>query len=215
MQNVKYRIMLVDDHTLFRDGMRRLFALRSDMEVVAEAANGEDFLAMLPEAHPDVVFMDIDMPKIGGIEASRRALALYPELPIITLSMHGDQEYYFQMVSLGVKGFLLKSSDFDEVISAVETVMQGGSYFSQELLTSLVSSLKPVSEPTGNEMLSERETEILLLICQGLSNQEIADRLFISKRTVDKHRANILDKTGCRNTANLVVYAVKHALIEI
>ena len=212
-----HRIMLVDDHTLFRDGMRRLLDNRADCKVVAEASNGAEFLEAV-KADPDVadvVFMDIDMPVIGGIEASQKALEINPDMKIITLSMHGDQEYYFKMVSVGVKGFLLKSSDFDEVTAAIETVADGGSYFSQELLCSLVRELKPSSEPRSEEQLSERETEVLLLICQGLSNQEIAERLFISKRTVDKHRANILDKTGCRNTANLVVYAFKNSLIEI
>ncbi len=215
--NGVHTIMLVDDHTLFRDGMRRLLDNRVDCSVVAEASNGAEFLDRI-KASPfmaDIVFMDIDMPVVGGIEASQRALEINPDLKIITLSMHGDQEYYFKMVSVGVKGFLLKSSDFDEVLAAIETVAGGGSYFSQELLCSLVRELRPSTEPRSEEQLSERETEVLLLICQGLSNQEIADRLFISKRTVDKHRANILDKTGCRNTANLVVYAIKNSLIEI
>lgn len=209
--------MLVDDHTLFRDGLKRLLDNRPDCRVVAEASNGAEFLNLIkavPDA-ADVVFMDIDMPVIGGIEASQKALEINPDLKIITLSMHGDQEYYFKMVSVGVKGFLLKSSDFDEVTAAIDAVSNGGSYFSQELLCTLVRELKPSSVSRSEEMLSERETEVLLLICQGLSNQEIAERLFISKRTVDKHRANILDKTGCRNTANLVVYAIKNSLIEI
>ena len=212
-----YRIMLVDDHTLFRNGLRRLLDLRPDCRVVAEAGDGAQFLEFL-EADPegvDVVFMDIDMPGMGGIEASQRALERVPDLKIITLSMHGDREYYFKMVSLGVKGFLLKSSDFDEVIEAVETVCSGGSYFSHELLDMLVRELRPASEADESLALSEREAQVLVLVCQGLTNEEIAERLYISKRTVDKHRANILDKTGCRNTANLVVYAIKNSLIEI
>lgn len=129
--------------------------------------------------------------------------------------MHGEQDYYFRMVSIGVKGFLIKNSDIEEVIAAINVVHSGGSFFSQELMLSLVSSLKSSSDESLDQGLSLRETEILLLICQGLSNQEISEQLFISKRTVDKHRANILEKTGCRNTANLVVYAIKHNLVEI
>ena len=135
--------------------------------------------------------------------------------------MFGEEDYYFRMVSLGVKGFLLKNSDIRDVVAAIETVRDGGSYFSQELLDSLVSCLHTTPQPTpevaieDDEALSERELEVLLEICKGLSNQQIADKLFISKRTVDKHRANILDKTGCPNTANLVVYAIKHKLVEI
>jgi DNA-binding NarL/FixJ family response regulator len=164
-----------------------------------------------------VVLMDIDMPGMGGIRTTEEALRLDPGLRIVTLSMHGEEEYYFRMVEAGAKGFLLKNSDIREVVAALKTVGDGGTYFSQELLFSLVGSLKSTSkyENTVEEHLSEREKEILLLVCKGLSNQEIGDRLFISKRTVDKHRANILEKTGCRNTANLVAYAIKNSLVEI
>lgn len=216
-ENGKYRIILVDDHTLFRNGLKGLLDMRPECEVVGEASDGVEFLELLAEVEADVVFLDIDMPRMNGIDAAREALARHPGLNIITLSMHGDEEYYFAMVSLGVKGFLLKNSDFDEVIAAVTTVAGGGSYFSQDLLCALVGSLKQTSavDEGREEELSGREREILLQICKGLSNQEIADALFISKRTVDKHRANILDKTGCRNTANLVVYAIKNGLVEI
>ena len=167
----------------------------------------------------DVVFMDIAMPGMNGDEATARALEIRPDLKIITLSMYGDEDYYFRMVSVGAKGFLLKSSDIDEVMTAIATVASGGSYFSQELLCTLVSSLRTTQQPEAEEpdddALSSRELEVLLEICKGLSNQQIADKLFISKRTVDKHRANILAKTGCPNTANLVVYAIKHNLVSI
>lgn len=177
-----------------------------------------------------VVFMDIDMPGgMGGIEASRRALEQWPDAKIIALSMHGEPEYYLPMVEAGVKGFLLKNSDFAEVTAAAMTVAGGGTYFSQELMSSMVAALRYSGTPTlrhgsgaagggafsERETLSEREAEVLPLVCKGLSNQQIADRLFISKRTVDKHRANILAKTGCHNTAGLVVYAVKNKLIEV
>ena len=154
----------------------------------------------------------------NGIVAAEEALKRWPDLRIITLSMYGDEDYYFKMVSLGVKGFILKNSEIKDVVAAIETVVDGGSFFSQELLFNLVSNLKstPSSVPEDSpEQLSQRESEILLHICRGESNNEIADALFISKRTVDKHRSNILAKTGCRNTANLVVYAIKHNLVEI
>lgn len=214
-----YKIFLVDDHTLFRNGLRGLLDSREDCVVVGEASTGEEFLEHLQECDADVVFMDIAMPGIKGDEATARALEMRPDLKIITLSMFGDDDYYYRMVSVGAKGFLLKSSDIDEVITAIETVVAGGSYFSQELLDSLVNNLHTTpqveAEPEDEESLSERELEVLLEICRGLSNQQIADKLFISKRTVDKHRANILAKTGCPNTANLVVYAIKHNLVEV
>lgn len=215
----RYKIILVDDHTLFRNGLKGLLNRYPECEVVGEASDGMEFLELLEKTPCDIVLLDIDMPRMNGIEAVQRALARYPELKVVTLSMHGDEEYYFRMVEAGVKGFLLKNSEIDEVRAAVTAAGSGGSYFSQELLRSLVGSLKS-STPgqtadQDTETLSERETEVLLGICKGLSNQEIADELFISKRTVDKHRANILDKTGCRNTANLVVYAIKNSLVKI
>ena len=211
-------VIIVDDHTLFRNGLKLLINNTSDFRVIGEAADGKEFLKMLDEKTPDVVLLDINMPEMDGIEAAERALEKYPNLPIITLSMYGEEDYYFKMVSLGVKGFVLKNSDIQEVVDAMESVAAGGTYFSQELLVNLVSNLRSTgtsSVVSGSEILSEREMEILFLICKGLSNQEIGEELFISKRTVDKHRSNILAKTNCKNTANLVVFAIKHHLVEI
>ncbi len=207
------RIVLVDDHALFRNGLNGLLSMREGYHVVGEAADGREFLNMLPMVAADVVFMDISMPNVGGEEATREALAVRPDLKIITLSMFGDENYYTRMVEAGAKGFLLKDSAIEEVFEAIDTVMAGGSYFSRSLLSSMSNRLR--STERQSEELSSRETEILLGICRGLSNQEIADELFISKRTVDAHRANILEKTGCKNTASLVVYALKHQLVEV
>ena len=210
--SVPCKIVLADDHTLFRNGLRTLLGGIEGFEVVAEASNGLELLELLERSLPDVVLLDIEMPKMNGIAAAEEALRRWPGLKIITLSMYGDEDYYFRMVSLGVKGFILKNSDIKDVVAAIEAVVEGGSFFSQELLFNLVSNLK--SAPSA-EQLSQRESEILLHICRGESNNEIADALFISKRTVDKHRSNILAKTGCKNTANLVVYAIKNNLVEI
>jgi DNA-binding NarL/FixJ family response regulator len=213
---MKYKVLLVDDHKLFRKGLRMLIDALSRFEVGGEASNGVEFLNMLDLSKPDIVMLDIAMPEMDGIEAARLALMKYPDLKIITLSMFGEQDYYFKMVDAGVKGFLLKNSDFSEVKMALETVMEGGNYFSRELLMNLVNSLKNSPEElTPDSPLSDREKEIILLICKGMSTQEIADSLCLSKRTVDSHRANILLKTGCRNTASLVVYAIKEKLVEL
>ena len=214
------RIALVDDHSLFRRGLKVLLASHADFEVVAEASSGEEFLGLLDTAHPDVVFMDYSMGGISGAETTERALERMPELKVISLTMFGDNAYYSRMATSGAKGFLVKDSEFDEVVEAVRTVCDGGTYFSALLLESLSQSLRSVEGSVmesidERDMLSAREVEILVGICQGLSTQEIADRHFISKRTVDKHRANILEKSGCKNTASLVVYAIKNGLVEV
>lgn len=208
------RIILVDDHSLFRNGLRGLLERRAQCRVVAEAASGEEFLALADDVEADVVFMDFAMPGLDGAQTTERALARHPELRIITLSMFGEESYYSRMVEAGARGFLLKDSDIGDVMEAIETVMAGGSYFSPQLLSSLTGRMR-TRDDAADEPLSSREREILVAVCRGLSNQEIADELFISKRTVDKHRANILEKTGCKNTASLVVYAIRNRIVEI
>ena len=208
------RIILVDDHALFRNGLKGLISMRDGYRVVGEAADGEEFMRMLPQTAADVVFMDISMPKMGGADATREAVALQPDLKIICLSMFGDESYYSRMVEAGAKGFLLKDSSVDEVFGAIDAVAGGGSYFSEELMKSISRRMHGADGRSSDE-LSAREIEILLGICRGLSTQEIADELFISKRTVDAHRANILEKTGCKNTASLVVYAIRNRLVEL
>ena len=209
------KILLVDDHNLFRNGLKMLLDTLHGYEVTGEASNGKEFLEIIVKNDYDIVFLDIEMPEINGIEAARRAIEYKPDLKIITLSMYGDEEYYDQMVDAGAKGFLLKNTNLQEVKTAIDTVMDGGNYFSQELMQNLLRSYKTIKESKEQEVeLSDREIEILLLICSGLSNQEIGDRLFISKRTVEKHRANILCKTNCKNAAGLVMYAIKNQIVN-
>ena len=208
------RIILVDDHSLFRNGLRELLERCEGCRVVGEAASGEEFLAMMEGMEADIVFMDFSMPGLDGAQTTERALARRPELRIITLSMFGEESYYSRMVEAGARGFLLKDSDIGDVLEAIGTVMGGGSYFSPQLLSSLTGRMR-TRDATADDQLSSREREILVAVCRGLSNQEIADELFISKRTVDKHRANILEKTGCKNTASLVVYAIRNGIVEI
>ena len=208
------RIILVDDHSLFRNGLRELLERCEGCRVVGEAASGEEFLAMMEGMEADIVFMDFSMPGLDGAQTTERALARRPELRIITLSMFGEESYYSRMVEAGARGFLLKDSDIGDVLEAIGTVMGGGSYFSPQLLSSLTRRMR-TRDDAADDQLSSREREILVAVCRGLSNQEIADELFISKRTVDKHRANILEKTGCKNTASLVVYAIRNGIVDI
>ena len=185
-----------------------------DFSVVGEASNGVEFLESYKAADPDVILLDISMPEMDGIEAARIALSENPELKIITLSMYGEQEYYSKMLENGVRGFMLKDSDISEVKIAIRTVAEGGNYFSTELLRNIIFAKKK-SLLNGDEELSDREMEVLIEICRGLLNTEIAEKLCISKRTVEKHRSNLLLKTNSKNTAGLVIFAIKNHLIEI
>jgi DNA-binding NarL/FixJ family response regulator len=211
----KVRIIIADDHQLFRNGLKILLNAFPDFEVIGEASNGDEFIKVIRNARADVALMDINMPEMDGIEATRKGLKLCPELRIIALSMYGEEEYYYKMVDAGARGFILKDSDISEVREAVLTVIKGGSFFSQELLYHVIQKIKHRESENKSASLSKREKEILIKICEGLSNQEIADTLFISKRTVDKHRANLLGKTNSKNTASLILFAIKNKLIEI
>jgi DNA-binding NarL/FixJ family response regulator len=208
-------IIIVDDHQLFRNGLKILLNAIPEFEVTGEASNGEEFLKMLKSTSADIALMDINMPEMDGIEATRKGLRICPSINIIALSMYGEEEYYYKMVDAGVKGFLLKDSDISEVKEAILTVARGGSYFSQELLYHVIQKIKHREHESKSANLSKREKEILFKICEGLSNQEIAETLFISKRTVDKHRANLLGKTNSKNTASLILFAIRNKLIEI
>ena len=209
------RIALVDDHALFRNGLKLLLSDR--FSVVMEAQNGKEFVDNLtPDNAPDVVLMDISMPVMNGIDAAQAAISKVPGLKIIALSMFGEEDYYYEMINAGAKGFLLKNSDIKDVTDAIEQVATGNSYFSQDVLYNVIRNFSPRKETDSDDItLSKRELQVLQGICKGLSNQEIADTLFISKRTVDKHRSNLLSKTNSKNTAELIMYAIKNKLISI
>lgn len=207
----KDRIFIVDDHQLFRNGLKFILNERDDMEVVGEASNGKEFLDLLDFANPDIVLMDISMPVLDGIEATRRALEKQPGLKVLVLSMFSESEYYDSMIDMGVKGFVLKNADNEELYQAIRKVLNGGSHFSQELLLSIIRR----KTPENKILLTGREKDVLDLICKGLSNQQIAERLIISQRTVERHRANLLAKTDSKNSVSLVVYAIRNRLITL
>ena len=206
------KIALVDDHALFRNGLRGLIDGKRNCRVVAEASDGAEFLENEAAMAADVVFMDIAMPVLSGDKATIAALERNPDLKVICLSMFGDERYYSRMVEAGAKGFLLKDSSIEDVFAAIDAIVNGEEYICHDVMKMLSEAMYRNDE---TKMLSEREIDVLLGICRGLSTQEIADKLFISKRTVDTHRANILEKTGSNNTASLVVYAIKHGLVEM
>jgi DNA-binding NarL/FixJ family response regulator len=200
---------------MFRSGLRFLLDNVPHIEIVGEASNGKEFLEIADTVKIDIALMDINMPEMNGIEATREAMKKFPDMKVIVLSMHGEEEYYDQMLDAGVKGFLLKNSDANELISALEAVMDGKSYFSQELLVDILDQKRLHKLRKDAVKLSTRELEVLRLICDGYSNAEIAEELFISQRTVDRHRSNLLGKTGCKNSTSLVMYAVKNKIVEI
>lgn len=204
------KIALVDDHTLFRNGLKGLLRTNSDYEVVGDYADGSQFIAALPELDVDIVFMDIAMPNMDGQRATILALQQRPELKIIALTMFSEQPYAQQMIEAGVCGYINKDSDIQIVFDAVNSVMLGGKYFPQGVVEP-----RKLNEIDDFDALSDRELAVLTAICQGLSTPQIADLLEISKRTVDTHRARILEKTGCNNTASLVAYAIKNKLVEV
>jgi DNA-binding NarL/FixJ family response regulator len=213
MENLS--VILVDDHKLFREGLSLLLSNFNTIGGIKEAASGEEFLELLKEGRPDIIFMDITMPGMGGIEATRLAIHSDPDLNIIGLSMYADEDYYMKMINAGAKGFVLKNSSIQEVESAIQHIMAGKNYFSQEILTGLVKNINRKRNHTYNDELSERELEVLYQICKGLSNQEIAETLHISKRTVDKHRENMLAKTNSKNTVGLVMFAIKNNIVDV
>jgi len=211
----KISLMLVDDHQLFREGLKLLLQDNPFIENIYQAANGKEFLKLVETVLPDVVLMDIDMPEMDGIEATRQALKNRPELKIIALSMFGEEEYYLKMIEAGAMGFILKNSDIEVVEKAIRNVVAGQNYFSSDMIANLVVHFNQKKTDESKNELTERESEILYHICKGMSNQKIADALFLSKRTVDKHRENILFKTNAKNTAQLVMYAIKNGIVKI
>jgi NarL family two-component system response regulator LiaR len=200
----KISVYVVDDHNLFREGLRLLLSKLTFVGSIHEASDGQEFIDNLLQTNPDIVLIDIEMPVLNGIKATQKALEMLPDLKIIALSMYADESYYTQMIEAGAKGFLLKNSNFGQVQRAICDVYEGNSFFSQEIMDGLIRNINRKKIIRHGTNLTDREVEILFYICKGLSNQEIADQLILSKRTVDKHRENLLLKTGSKNTASLV-----------
>ena len=220
MKRNNYKVVIVDDHKLFREGLKYVINQMENLEVVAEASNGNEFLDILKKQEVDLVLMDISMPHLDGIQATKMATTLYPGIRILAISMFCDQEYYYQMVHAGVMGFVLKESGTNELEEAIKSVLKGETFFSQKLLMDIIVNF----QPPGKEKkiykdqglyLTKRESEILKLLCEGYSNTQIAEKLFISQRTVEGHKSNLINKTGVKNTIGLVMYALKNNLVSI
>jgi len=207
----KAQVIIVDDHKLFRSGLKFILNEIGNIEVVAEASNGRESLELLKKHKPDILIMDINMPEMNGVDASREALSLYPDIKILVLSMFGDDEYYNTMIDLGVKGFILKDSDNKELKNAISAILSGNTYFSQELLIKLIRN-----KSVANKIqLTPREYEVLTYICKGMSTIQISEVLNISDRTVERHRASLLLKTESANSISMAIFAIKNNLVKL
>ncbi len=215
----KIKVVLVDDHKIFRDGFRLLLQSFPYVEIIGEASNGKEFLDLLEIELPEIVFMDINMPHIDGVEASRRAIEQFPEIKIIALTTFLDEDYLEKMLMAGVEGYMLKNSELDEFEKAIMKVYGGGNYFSDEIVSLLSDKLtrfrKRKKEQDVLPLFTAREKEIIDLICKGFGNKDIAEKTFLSHKTVEKHKSNLFQKTSTFNTVNLVIYAFKNQLVKL
>jgi DNA-binding NarL/FixJ family response regulator len=215
---MKIRVLLADDHQIVRSGLRALIDRCDDIEVVAEAENGREALQMARKHQPDIVVMDISMPELNGIDAARQILAEVKGVKVIALSMHSDWHYVDGMLRAGVSGYLLKDCASDELIHCIHVVQTGRTCLSPGITGCLVNEyLHPTAEnaQAARLQLSDREREVLQMIAEGRSTKEIADSLFISVKTVETHRKNIMRKTNLHTVADLVKYAIRNGLTSI
>ncbi|MEI7595481.1 MAG: response regulator transcription factor [Bacteroidota bacterium] len=216
----KIKVIVVDDHSIFRKGLIMLLEAVDYVEVVGEAADGKEFLEIIKVLDADVVLMDVKMPEMNGIDATKAVLEFKPNLNILALSMFDQEEYVKSMLEVGAKGFLLKNIQGDELEKAITIVNAGGMYYSSELsamfINNFLGNSKEKKDKASEDIkLTKREVDVLKLVCKEMTNQQIADTLFISERTVHGHRANLLDKIGVTNTVGLVKYAIRKGLIDI
>lgn len=211
------RVFLVDDHHIVRSGLHLLLSAQPDLEVVGEASDGLDLLAQLPTTPTDVVLLDVNMPGMDGPETARQLRAQYPEVRVLALTMLDKENHIFQMLDAGAHGYLLKSSGVDEIVTGVRTVAAGGQFLCTAAGLTALHKLRDnprAAEPAEKSgSLSRREIEVLQLISQGLTMGEIADKLFLSKRTIETHRQNMMEKMQVKNTASLIKQAMADGLL--
>jgi len=215
---MKTRIVLVDDHRVFREGLRALLSNAADMEVIGEAENGLTAIQLVSELQPDVVIMDIRMPELNGIEATREIKARVPAVKVIALSMHSDKRFVSGMFGAGASGYLPKACAFEEVVAAVRAVVQNRYYTSPKISDTVIGEyVRQLAQAasSADTSLSTREREVLQLLAEGHNTKEVARRLHISGGTVDTHRSHVMNKLGIDNLADLVKYALREGLTTL
>lgn len=214
----KIRVFLADDHQVFREGIRLLLERVPDMEVIGEADNGEEAVTRVSQLMSDVVLMDITMPGLNGLEAARQIKQKHPSVKVLILTMHETDQYLAEMLGVGVSGYLVKTTTSRELISAIRAVYQGDVYLYPSIARMLVGDylqrVKSGEEKTSYDGLTPREREILRYIAEGRQNREIAQLLFISVRTVQAHRSNLMEKLGAHDRTQLVKYAIRKGIIS-
>lgn len=212
------KILLVDDHKMIRDGLKSYLEDDDQFEIVDEASNGKEAMEKLGQISAEVVLTDIMMPEMDGITLCKEIANTHPDKKVIALTMMGERQYIKQMLNNGAQGYILKDCSEEEIKRAIRQVYEGKSYYSEDVTDIIMEDLRGIKKPKSNvvmEMpLSDREKEVLHLIIKEHSNQEIADKLFISVRTVDAHKRNLLEKTGSKNVAGLVLYAIERKLFS-
>ena len=210
-------LAIADDHHLFRKGLAAILGNYSEFEIICEAENGQELLDKIPRQLPDIVLMDVRMPLVDGMEATGRLRELYPSVKIIVLSVHSEEDIILHMIRLGAAAFLPKSIDVVELANAIKAVHVKGRYFTDQVTDALTKGLSQNHENENKQngnLLSRREIEVVRLMASQFTNQEIADILHLSARTVEGHRKRIQDKIGAKNMAGIIVYAVKQGLID-
>lgn len=214
----KIKVLLADDHAIVRDGLRSIMAGESDLELVGEAVDGREAVEKAKKLLPDVIVMDIEMPKMSGLEATRQLKSAHPHICILVLTVHEDDEYVFNLLKAGVSGYLLKRTAGSELVSAIRAVYYGDSVLSSPLAQRLVEEYLEQPRKKGAKKFSDgltgREVEVLKLIAQGASNKEIAKKLYLSIKTVESHRTNIFRKLEIHDRTQAAVYAVRKGLLE-
>ncbi len=211
-------IMIVDDHNIIRHGLKQSLSQEKDMTVVGEADSGRRAIELVPECKPDVIIMDVTMPDLNGVEATRQILKIYPDIKIIALSMHSEKQFVLSMIKSGARGYLLKTNFFKELLKAVRTVVAGDIFLSSGIIEHVVKeAISPHDEKelSGFNLLSSREREILQLIAEGQANAYISEHLYISKKTVASHRLNIMKKLKLDNIPALTKFAIKQGITSL
>ena len=211
------RILIVDDHTLFRAGLRMLLAQDPDFEVVGESDNGRDAIRAVGELRPHVVTMDLTMPGMNGMEATADIKKRYPETRVLVVTLHKSEEFVFAGLRAGADGYILKDASREELGLAIRSVLQGKTYLSRDVSVKVANDYRETRDASGKQStwdtLTQREREVLKLVAEGKSNKEIAEFLFLSVKTVEKHRASLMAKLGMRKAAGLTAYAIQKGLL--